>query len=65
SIVLLREPTPGEVISEAWDVKQLTDAGYPVGEDGKLIVGEAPKGSPQGARTRPVNADGGSKPTSK
>lgn len=33
--VLLREPDPGEVISEPWDEQQLNDNGYSIGEDGR------------------------------
>jgi len=45
-IVLLREPTPGEVLGRAWDKVQLAAAGYTVGEDGIPYPTDA--GSPRG-----------------
>ncbi len=33
-VVLLREPSPGEVLGRTWDKEQLVLAGYSVGEDG-------------------------------
>ena len=35
--VLLREPSPGEVISEPWDEQTLKENGYDIGEDGRPI----------------------------
>lgn len=37
-VVLIREPTSGEIISEPWRPEQLTLAGYKLGEDGKVLA---------------------------
>jgi len=45
--VLLREPTPGEVIQEPWDPAQLKLVGFQVGADGKpQVIGSGPGGKP-------------------
>lgn len=44
-VVLLREPTAGEVLSKPWDKAQLEVAGYSVGEDGvAFVTGKGPPG---------------------
>lgn len=59
--VLLREPTPGEVISQPWDSVQLEAAGYKLGPDGKPIGNEggARPGGPAGGRGRPAGGEAG------
>ena len=39
-IVLLREPSPGEVLGRTWDKDELKAAGYAVGEDGLPYAAE-------------------------
>jgi HlyD family secretion protein len=57
--VLLREPTPGEIISQPWDVAQLEAAGYKLGADGKPIGNEGGSrpGAPAGGRGRPAGGE--------
>lgn len=44
-VVLLREPTAGEVLSKPWDKAQLEIAGYTMGEDGvAFVTGKGPPG---------------------
>jgi HlyD family secretion protein len=43
--VLLRTPTPGEVLSRPWNDQQLADAGYTRDNDGNIV---APRGGPGG-----------------
>jgi hypothetical protein len=59
--VLLREPTPGEIISQPWDVAQLEAAGYKLGADGKPIGNEGGSrpGAPAGGRGRPAGGESG------
>ncbi len=42
-IVLLREPSAGEVIVQPWDKGKLELAGYTVGEDGQPVAGGDPR----------------------
>ncbi len=58
-VVLLREPSPGEVLGRSWDKDQLTAAGYAVGEDGLPYAadGEGKRG-PGGKGKGPDSAKG-------
>lgn len=57
-VVLLREPTAGEVLSKPWDKAQLEVAGYTQGEDGvAYVTGKGPPG--KGGKSAKVPAPGG------
>lgn len=56
-VVLLREPTAGEVLSKPWDKAQLETAGYTLGEDGVPFVtgkGPGPKGGKGAKNAKPA-----------
>ena len=55
--VLVREPAPGEVLGEQWDVAQLEAAGYTLDEDGEPTL-KNPRGRFPG-RGRPRGPAGG------
>lgn len=55
--VLLREPTPAEILREPWNEAQLTLAGYKKNEEGQIIAEGAGQGSPP-----PGNAGRGRRP---
>ncbi|MEA5557666.1 efflux RND transporter periplasmic adaptor subunit [Nodularia spumigena] len=74
--VLVREPSPGEVLSSPWDEQQLTNAGYTKTANGEIIPtalaraieaggmpGAAPGANP-GAGGAPQRVPGGARPTS-
>lgn len=67
--VLLREPTPGEILAQPWDPAQLKLAGYTVGQNGEITAG--PRGGPgaiakDGKLTKPdALAKGGEKEADK
>jgi len=58
--VLLREPRPGEVISEDWDEQQLTENGYAIGSDGRpqRVRRGMPGGGPGRAAGKPAGKPG-------
>ncbi len=41
-VILIREPTPNEVLSRPWDVEVLKTLGYRIGDDGKPLPQERP-----------------------
>lgn len=71
-VVLIREPAPGEVLAQAWDVNRLKELGYLIGEDGQVLAPKAPTpeaappmqgagpttGSPKGGGGRPGGGGG-------
>lgn len=59
--VLLREPSPGEVLSREWDARELADAGYTKAENGQIVlVGGPPEGvAGRGAGRQRPGATGG------
>jgi HlyD family secretion protein len=48
-VVLLREPSPGEVLAAAWDPKALATAGYAIVENGRIV---SLNGGDEGGRRR-------------
>jgi multidrug resistance efflux pump len=48
-VVLLREPSPGEVLAGAWDPKALATAGYAIVENGRIV---SLNGGEEGGRRR-------------
>ncbi|MCC6429112.1 MAG: hypothetical protein IT435_20115 [Phycisphaerales bacterium] len=44
-VVLLREPSPGEVLLQQWDKGKLELAGYTLGEDGQPTLAGNPRGA--------------------
>jgi HlyD family secretion protein len=59
--VLMREPTPGEVLLESWDENQLKTVGLKYGEDGKVQPIDGPR-NPAMAGRREVAVPGGGGP---
>lgn len=59
-VILIREPTPSEVLSRPWDVEVLKSLGYRIGDDGKPLPQERPPvfvpPSGEGDGPRPRNA---------
>ncbi|MDX2131970.1 MAG: HlyD family efflux transporter periplasmic adaptor subunit [Planctomycetota bacterium] len=56
-VVLIREPTPGEILTRDWDTQVLTTLGYKIGADGRPVAGGPPPGMvPPGAGQRPDRA---------
>jgi HlyD family secretion protein len=51
--VLLREPSPGEVIAEPWDEETLKANGYIIGEDGRPQQGARSRAGTRGRRGAP------------
>ncbi len=43
--ILIRQPSPAEIIREPWDPAQLTLAGLVVDKDGKVVAADRPRGS--------------------
>jgi HlyD family secretion protein len=58
AVVLLREPTPGEVIERPWDKEQLAKAGYTLDESGTPVA--MGRGGPPGVM--PTGMPGGMPP---
>jgi HlyD family secretion protein len=56
--VLLREPAPGEIISQPWDTAQLAATGYKLDENGQAVA-EEEAAPPVIVRTRPEGAGAG------